>query len=88
MTGYALEGAIDYSFPMDSWISAGEYLLVVSNKSSYQNLGCQVFEWSKGKLSNAGETLSLIDSNGITVTEISYSDQAPWPVLADRLFQP
>ncbi len=81
---------IEFFFPTDSpvTIEAGEHLLLVGDWAAFDAkysipAGVQVFEWSAGKLNNAGEKIQLsmpgdVDTQGlrhwIRVDRVTYSD--------------
>jgi hypothetical protein len=46
-------------------------------------LGCQVFQWDDGSLSNGGELLQLDDQFGFMIDLVEYSDSGAWPGTAD-----
>lgn len=83
LRGYRLIDGIEFIFPNNSSIAPGELILVVSDAFTYQGLDVQVFEWDKGKLSNSGERIALLDNRGRLVDDITYLDHAPWPASAD-----
>ncbi|MBT4399492.1 MAG: T9SS type A sorting domain-containing protein [Bacteroidetes bacterium] len=83
VSGYKISKAVDFVFPFDTWVDAGEYLMVVADKNAYSDLECQVFEYDDGKLSNTGEVIQFISSTGDIINQIEYSDKQPWSPLAD-----
>jgi hypothetical protein len=77
-------------FPTDLpvTLAPGEYLLLVGDRTAFDSIynaptGVQVFEWSEGRLDNAGEKIQLsmpgdVDIDGrrqwIRVDRVKYSD--------------
>ncbi|MBF0368610.1 MAG: CotH kinase family protein [Magnetococcales bacterium] len=83
LTDYAFSEGIEMTFPDGSVIDTQEIIVVARNAETYQDQGYQVFEWEKGKLSNSGETLTLINAEGNEVDQVTYSDTLPWTPSAD-----
>lgn len=83
LAGYEFKDGISFTFPANSWINPGEYVLVAANSSTYAGNGYQVFEWASGALSNSGETLKLDDCDGKKVFEVTYDNKMPWPLKTD-----
>ncbi len=80
LSGWSLEGGIDYVFPVGAVMPAGGYLLVAlspapcSRSMAQRRLGPLA-----GKLSNEGDTLLLRDRDGTTIDELAYQLGFPWP---------
>jgi len=85
LSGYSIRGGIDFVFPVGYRLEPGGYAVITRNMTSYDHLSCLVFEFDNGKLSNTGELLTLTNPTGEKLVEIEYSDQAPWPVIADGM---
>ncbi len=77
--GYSLEGAVDYTFPAGTSISADEYVVVCASSDNYSDLDAQVFDWNSGELSNNGDYILLKDNTSSIISEITYSYLDPWP---------
>ncbi len=84
--GAHFTAGIDFTFP-SMQIDPGERIVIAQDLSAFQlRYGdgiVPVGEFASGKLSNGGERLTLVDGLGETITSFSYSDNDPWPVLAD-----
>ncbi len=84
MDGVSIKGAISYTFPLNTTISAGELYLIVSNATAfsvrYPNIvpNAEYF----GNLKNSGERLYMITGFD-TILNLRYNDNIPWPILAD-----
>jgi hypothetical protein len=80
LAGWQLAGAVEFLFPAIS-LAPGEYLAVASNTTAfaalYPSVSNMVGGWS-GRLSNSGETISLLNSTGSLVDSVTYSDQGDW----------
>ena len=80
LSGWRIEGGIDYKFPPDTTLPAGSYIVVAANPSA---LSVPALGPLTGRLANNGERLRLLNNNGRLMDELSYSDQPPWPPGAD-----
>ena len=76
---------IDFSFSTGS-LGPGQRTVVVKNESAFESrYGTDVSTSGEftGKLSNGGETLTLVDSNDDVIQQFRYNDAADWPPEAD-----
>ena len=94
---------ISFDFPLGTTMAPGEYLLLVKDKDAFDSGypaaagGVQIFEWSPGRLNNAGEKVQLSKPGDevegtryyIRVDRVNYSDGShpvgddPWPTEPD-----
>ncbi|MFT5107156.1 MAG: hypothetical protein ACI9UA_002785, partial [Pseudoalteromonas tetraodonis] len=94
-TWYFSDG-VDFTFPdfdpgdSDAHILKAFEHIVVTNtdeatlRAAYTvPASTRVFGPYVGSLSNAGETLTLNDKNGIVMAQLSYDDEGKWPVAPD-----
>ncbi len=83
ISDYYMDG-VDVTFPSGTSIADGEYIVVAIDPSSSIFTGAtyQIFAFT-GAAGNSGETIQLLDPNGLVVDEVSYSDSTPWPTAAD-----
>lgn len=83
LLGYSFSEGVAYTFP-DYELDPGEYFVVCIDSLAFAGtFGMSAYQWSSGALSNAGEDVVLIDSNGVVVDSVLYDDQLPWDTLAD-----
>jgi len=85
LSGWRLDGGVDYVFPEGTVISAGRYLVVAADPAAVKaatGLTTVLGPWSN-TLNNAGESVTLKNNNGRRMDEIEYGDRQPWPVAAD-----
>ncbi len=81
MSGWALDGGIDYQFAAGTIIPAGRYLVIASSPAS---LGLSdALGPFNNRLSNAGERLRLRNNTGRIMDEITYGVEGDWPVAPD-----
>jgi hypothetical protein len=87
LTGWRLEGGIDYTFPASSSIAAGGYVVVAKNPARIQT----VYSLSgvrgpyTGKLGNRGDTVRLVTPANAVSDSVTYSGNFPWAISANRL---
>ena len=79
LSGFKFTDGITFVFPEGSYIDPGEFILLASNPSTYQNSGAQIFEVSTGRLNNAGEVLILRESMQNIIDQVHFDDHYPWP---------
>ena len=94
LSGVSLSNAVRFIFPNGSTLASGAFVLVAKSTSSfaerYQTPSSLYYwpgltvagQWS-GSLNNAGETLSLVASNGVELSSVSYQPNGVWPDRAD-----
>jgi spore coat protein CotH len=77
---------IGFTFPAGASIGPNAYLVLAKDANSVQAAyGFLPNYVYTGKLSNSGETLKVLDANGIVMDEVSYTTEPPWPVTPDEL---
>lgn len=81
---------LTFTFPQGSLIPPGSRRVIVSNRAAFlarygSELADQILgEFDRSsKLSNGGETLSLVNPDGALIFSFSYDDESPWPTEAD-----
>ena len=83
LAGWQFVDGIQYVFPDNVTIQAGEYLVVAADVSTfiykYRSDVEMVGGWT-GHLSNSGETIELVDSNGIIIDKVRYADEGDWAI--------
>lgn len=88
LTGVYFDDGISFFFPENTILEAGERFVLVKNLAAFTarygelTEGTIVGEYG-GRLSNDGETLIVRKTGAIEIINLTYNDQAPWPVLAD-----
>jgi hypothetical protein len=85
VSGWALDGGVTYSFPSNTIVRGGGFLVVaVSPGTLMAATGLtNVLGPFSGRLSNSGETLQLRNNSGRVVDEVSYGVDGDWPVAPD-----
>lgn len=77
LSGWRLTGGIDYTFPEETFLAPGAYLVVAKTPAARQ-LGPFA-----GSLDNGGERLRLRNHSDRLMDEFDYGDNGPWSVVAD-----
>lgn len=94
LSGLSLNGAVRFVFPSGAALAPGAFVVVSRDPTAlaarYQNpaspwyyADLTVFGPWSGALNNAGETLSLVASNGVPLGAIPYRTGGEWPERAD-----
>ena len=87
MAGWKLTRGIGFEFPIDTLIAPKEYVVIAKDASAlaskYPAIASRILGDFEGRLSNSGESLVLVDSNGNLVDEVRYFDDGRWPSSAD-----
>lgn len=84
ISGYSITSGITYTFPANTTLAAGAYLVIARNPTQlairYPSL--TIFGQYIGGLKNSGETITVVD--GVTtIYEFTFDDAAPFPTVAD-----
>ncbi|MDB4544838.1 lamin tail domain-containing protein, partial [Akkermansiaceae bacterium] len=86
LTGLQISDGISFVFPEGTTLAPGERVLVVSNLGEFENafgVGLPVAGEFTNQLGNGGDTLTIRLAGGSLVRTFSYSDDPPWPTIAD-----
>ena len=81
ISGWSVEGGIDFTFPEGTFIHGGEYLVVAAAPERLPNI--EALGPYERRLSRSGERLSLRNNGGRLMDEVDYDDAFPWPQLAE-----
>ncbi|MBN2129861.1 MAG: CotH kinase family protein [Sedimentisphaerales bacterium] len=88
LTGIRFVDGIEFDFTgsSETLLAPGQYVLVVKNRGAFETrygFGLPIAGEYAGRLSNAGEHVTLVDVSGEVLLEFTYGTEAPWPALAD-----
>ena len=85
LTGVYFGGTgLVYQFPVNSSLAGGASLYLANESSAFREAyGFEPYDEFSRSLNNGGQTLSLLNGYGNLIDQVTYSDEAPWPVLAD-----
>ena len=84
LAGWSLSEGLDFTFPEDSWLQPGDFVVVTTAPTTYAGLGYPVFDWGTGGLNNSGELLALRAPDSTVVEYVEYSDTGDWDAAPDR----
>lgn len=85
LSGWALSGAVEFTFPAGTVLPVGGYRVVAENPAALQAkfaLTGVLGPWL-GKLGGSGETINLRDGGGVVRDSVAYQAGFPWPTAAD-----
>ena len=87
LTGIRFAAGINFAFPDNTVLKAGERLLLIRNRAAFEARygpieGIQSFEYT-GRLNNDGEQLLITGDGQKTIHDFTYNDQLPWPKEGD-----
>jgi hypothetical protein len=94
LSGVSLSNAVRFVFPAGYALAPGGFTVVTKNSGAFSTLyqsaaspwfwpGLMVAGQWIGSLDNAGETISLVGSNGLVLSSVSYQPNGRWPGRAD-----
>lgn len=83
--GYQFNDGVQFTFPENAMINAGEYIVIAKDASVYAGNGYQVFQWECGSLNNDGENIYFSNANEAVIDSVEYNDNVNWDQNADGL---
>ena len=85
LQGVFFSDGIEFTFPHGFELAPGQLALLVSNPTTFslRYPGVPFDGTYIGRLNNAGERIAISLPDGTEFLAFSYSDDPPWPVLAD-----
>ena len=85
LSGVHFTGGINYTSPVGTFLSPGQFAVLVHDPSAFTNRypAVPIFGTYSGKLSNSGETLSLVHATETPIFSVDYGTRPPWPAAAD-----
>jgi hypothetical protein len=83
--GWKLDNAVRFTFPSNTLLGAGEYLVVANDVAALQSAhpAITVLGPFSGELSNSDECIELKDLQRNPVDEVHYYEGGRWPEYAD-----
>jgi hypothetical protein len=85
ISGWRLDGAVDYTFPSNTVIQGNGFVVIAPAPADVEAVYgiAGVLGGFTNSLPNSGGTLRLRKRSDAIVLEVNYSDQTPWPIAAD-----
>lgn len=84
LSGWRLQGGIDYLFPAGSILQPRSFIVVAQDPTTLQRVYSvsALGPWSGG-LNNEGEELTLRDRQGVLMDRVEFRSEFPWPIAAN-----
>ncbi|MEQ8580997.1 MAG: CotH kinase family protein [Marinoscillum sp.] len=85
LTGVYFGGTgLVYQFPPNITLGAGSSVYLANEADAFKEAyGFNPFDEFSRSLNNGGQTITLLNGYGMTIDEVTYLDEAPWPTEAD-----
>ena len=85
LSGLSFTNGIHYTFPVGSFVAPGHFVVLVANPAAFTNRypSVHVDGVYSGRLSNSGDTLTLVHAAGVPICSMRYDPRAPWPSTPD-----
>lgn len=79
LTGWQFTRGITHSLS-GTFISPNSYIVLAKHKPTFESIfGIPAIQWEDGGLSNSGESLVLVNAQGMIMDTLRYSDGGLWP---------
>ena len=82
-SGYKLSGEIDFTFPINLFLNPNSFIVIAKDKTLYESLDAQVFNWDGDNLPNTWGNIQLQNEFGDEIDFVSYSSKYNWPLDAN-----
>ncbi|MEM6395585.1 MAG: chitobiase/beta-hexosaminidase C-terminal domain-containing protein [Bacteroidota bacterium] len=85
ISGVEITDGIEFTFPIGTILSAQEFIVIASNPEAL-SMKCpdvDILGEYEGQLSNGGERIEFVNSDGEEIIVLTYDDNDPWPTAAD-----
>jgi hypothetical protein len=85
ISGWRLEGGIQFTFAEGTTIQGRGYMVVATNPTALATAGIHSGAAGPftGRLGNSGEEVILVNRDGRRISEVEYADDGVWPVGPD-----
>jgi hypothetical protein len=85
LSGWSIDGDIDYQFPTNTMLLADQYIVVSNNAAdlSSRHPAITILGDFAGQLKNSSGNIRLLDQHGNPVDELTYYDGGRWAEYAD-----
>jgi hypothetical protein len=85
LSGVHFTNGVQFAFPVGTFIAPGQFMVLVGSPAMFTNRypGVHVDGVYTGKLSNSGDTLTLVHAAGAPLFSVKYGTRPPWPAAAD-----
>ncbi|HTI72032.1 MAG TPA: lamin tail domain-containing protein [Candidatus Limnocylindria bacterium] len=81
LSGWRVEGGVQYQFPRNTVLLANQYLVVAADPAALRQAvsRANIVGPFAGRLSNSGDRLVLRNRSGRLMDELTYGEETPWP---------
>jgi hypothetical protein len=79
LSGAAFSSGVTYTFPPDTIVAPGEYLVVALDAARYADIGARVFQYAGGTLPTPLNRIWLRDSRHLEIDYLKLEESGPWP---------
>lgn len=89
LSGSRFTEGVDFVFSLGTVMAPGQRVIVVANRAAFAvrypqiGFGSVAGEYAGDRLSNAGETVTLVSASGETIFRFAYGVAGLWPAEAD-----
>ncbi|MDF7799600.1 lamin tail domain-containing protein [Pontiellaceae bacterium B1224] len=85
LTGWEINGGIDYKMPEGTSLPAGDYLVIAKDAAALgvKHPGATILGDYSNRLGDGGDQLRIEDAAGNIVDEVTYYDSGKWHAAAD-----
>src|SRR3954452_15904691 len=78
LSGFKFTKGISFTFPANTTLGAGKYLVVAADRTAFMNRYPGVTNFVTGFTGSIGATLKLENATGTTINEIHYASEGDW----------
>src|SRR5439155_2382230 len=86
ISGYSISGSAHFHFPTNTWIQGNSFVLLSTDPTRLRgtySIPASIACFGTDSLPNSQGSIRLKNGAGAVVTQVDYSGDSPWPVLAD-----
>ncbi len=83
ISGFSLDQSVTFTFPANTIIPPGGFLIVVGNMSHYPSVANRVGPYANSLPNNAVGRVRLLNQSGAVLLDVEYQCDPPWPAAAD-----
>jgi hypothetical protein len=84
LSGATFSSGVVCTFPSNTIVAPGEYVIVAAEPSHYAGLGIQVFDYEGIAKPDSDDPMWLRDLRGLEIAYVAYGVTNPWPSLPDN----
>ena len=89
LSGWSFSRGVTFTFPAGTMMAPDSFLVVVQDIDTFRRTfplaDAPLAGPYEGQLDNGGERITLKNARDVTIDDLRFSDQSPWPVKPDGL---